>query len=57
MAGCKSMPPGYSTEQWMCALARAVEGSDGVPCQPIYPDTLRAWADEIEQLKSKGGED
>lgn len=48
-----SMPPGYTTEQWMRSLAGAVERGNGVRFQPIFPETLRAWADEIEQLKAK----
>ena len=47
-----SKPAGYTTPEWMRALADAVEGGDGVPYQPIHPPTLRDWADEIERLRA-----
>ena len=40
------------TAQRMLSLAEAVEGrSTGVPYQPIYPQTLRKWAEEITHLE------
>lgn len=37
----------------MRSLADAVSGKGGgVPYQPIFPETLRKWADEIETLRA-----
>lgn len=46
-------PRGRDTAQQMRSLADAVPSPNGgVRFQPIFPDTLRTWADEIDELRA-----
>ena len=37
----------------MRSLAGAIDGTTGVRFQPIFPDTLRKWADELAAANAR----
>ena len=42
-----------TTQEYMRSLASAVEGTTGVKFQPIFPGTLRKWADELDAANAR----
>ena len=45
-----------TTQEYMRSLAGAIDGTTGVRFQPIFPDTLRKWADELAAANARADE-